>query len=218
MKKTLFSAVILAVITSSASAAVIFKDPGPIDATEGIVSDTFTPSSNFTLGSKWRLVFTVNVDGLVGDYPILVTLGSSPTTDCFTVWWNNEGQVGFGTKGLEGSSGTYTNGNYAMDMGNYHTFVIIASGVDKDYTTNLSLLIGGKSETYATAKITLTEEQANSLQFGHISYGGQQGTDNNITQASFISVNVVDGTVPEPTSASLSLLGLASLLLRRRRA
>lgn len=91
------------------------------------------------------------------------------------------------------------------------SYLVTSELVDKTYTLSLyengNLLVSG------------TLQNANFGAPGQfkLSFGGCHGTKDNSMAATFSNIKLYNSVVPEPTTATLSLLALAGLAARRRR-
>lgn len=162
-------------------------------ATENdIMPDRLRPNINVDSGNSWTLDFTVSNSG-ANDLTV-----NSITLSAFA--FRADGDV----------------------QGNNRNFLFTVSAGDTEIAKDTNLYIEGGSNNGKSLTITLTDSLTiaakDSMTF---SIMVEQGAEGNNGRGSFLGLNTVtfNGTmpVPEPTTATLSLLALAGLAARRRR-
>ncbi len=209
----------LVVALSSAAAATEYtfddvtttKGQNPVELPE-------IQNSDILMSDAWTLQFTATVTDAV-NWPIMLTIGSSQTQHNFRFWTNNQGdyQAGFDTKG----------GQVTKTDGENITGFTFADGVERTYTITstgtstpmLTLYVDGEELVNATYSIG---EQALNWKINRIIFGGEYNNNGKSMTATFSDISFREGAhapgaIPEPTTASLSLLALAGLAARRRR-
>lgn len=179
----------------------------PYKANPGLKANSFTLSfdiKNLAAGA-WKNIVSINTNGGLGDSNSL-SLQTTTTTGDVSLFGSN-----FGTTG-----NTAIDGQTAIST-DWMTFTITCDGNTLSLYQN-GLLVG--SREYLVGNVDIT-----GIQFGQ-SFGGGRG----ITSADIDNVGLWDKaltadeikllnglTVPEPATATLGLLGLSALFLRRRR-
>ena len=157
-----------------------------------IMPDRLRPNINVDSGNSWTLDFTVSNSG-ANDLTV-----NSITLSAFA--FNSGGDV----------------------QVNNRNFLFTVSAGDTAIATDTNLHIAGSSANGQSLTITLTDSLTiaakDSMTF---SIMVEQGAVGNNGRGSYLGLNTVtfNGTmpVPEPTTATLSLLALAGLAARRRR-
>lgn len=157
-----------------------------------IMPDRLRPNINVDNGNSWTLDFTVSNSG-ANDLTV-----NSITLSAFA--FNGQGDV----------------------QQNNRNFLFTVSAGDTAIATDTNLYIAGSSANGQSLTITLTDSLTiaakDSMTF---SIMVEQGAAGNNGRGSFLGLNTVtfNGTmpVPEPTTATLSLLAIAGLAARRRR-
>ncbi|MCC8149618.1 LamG-like jellyroll fold domain-containing protein [Akkermansia sp.] len=241
MRKTLFIAVLSLGVSMAASAATVFT------SNEDYSLSSRTAISNNSPGVVGELDLNslVQVSGNdkstgTGTIMMWVTLDSLPTglTSLFSVHTNATSIGGWGVMvGNDGklnicqqktpssnkitSNSTKTTADSPISAGT--AFHLALSSVGGRETNSLVLYVNGK-EVATCAGFGLDGNRFQDLLIGEIN-GNLSGTasgltvDNTVLDASAIQA-IMENTrpVPEPATASLGLLGLAVLMMRRRRA
>ncbi len=222
MKKTLALMAILTAGVASANDAELLYTWDSVTTTHQSVElydlTTRVTDYDLTYSSAWRLEFTLtfptDTADVKGDYPILMTFGADQD-NCFTLWAHlveNGYDLGFGGKGNFTHESVTSNGTYNINNTQPLTYTIISSGTK---TPTLELYIDGTKISSTT--YNATGEVIDST-LATITFGAQKGTSDDRIAATFTDVKLYKlQAVPEPTTATLSLLALAGLAARRRR-
>ena len=166
-------------------------------ATENdIMPDRLRPNINVDSGNSWTLDFTVSNSG-ANDLTV-----NSITLSAFA--FNGSGDV----------------------QANNRNFLFTVSAGDTEIATDENLYIAGNSSNGQSLTITLTDSLTiaaeDSMTFSIMVEQGANATNaEGVGRGAYLGLNTVtfNGTmpVPEPTTATLSLLALAGLAARRRR-
>ncbi|MEG1937475.1 MAG: LamG-like jellyroll fold domain-containing protein [Akkermansia sp.] len=178
----------------------------PYKANPGLKANSFTLSFDIKdlSTADWKDLFSIHTDGGTGDTNKLCLEKASGNT--LSLFPGN-----FGGTDITGNiSCSYTPSDWT-------TFTITCTGsllsLYKD-----GLLVGN-------INCTIGDEAITGIQFGQDFGGGRPITSAKIdnvglwnTALTADQVKSLNGLVPEPTTVSLSLVGLAALMLRRRRA
>ena len=236
MKKTLYIFASLALSTLSVQAATLwtttFGSAAQPDPTQVTLTNT-GGEINGVLGSVTSLKKTANTGGAESDCSLKTVGGLGQNASLFTPDVNVQTNAG----GAWNAGMTFTNtGSQGCSISSVK-MTMIAFNVDGDAQPNnrtfsLTLNIGGQEKN-----VTLTIESGKAssgkdvtLTFDEpVELGAGQSLDFSViarrtseTAGSFFGIKSMefqgDLLVPEPATASLSLLGLAALMMRRRRA
>ncbi len=169
---------------------------------------------------SWTLQFTISDFNPEGTYPTVVTFSAGDNNYAFL--WSNQtndgirwGLAGNGNMNSENEGATY----YNISTDEPHVFTLTATG-----GTSIDFYIDGKKVTTGTYSFrgAYANRQLQVLDFG------SKGDDSRKRAATFSDIAFYKGAytpaelaasdaVPEPTTATLSLLALAGLAARRRR-
>ncbi len=169
-----------------------------------------------TMNEGWSLAFTAKLSSIATNgWPVLCGIGENN---------NNNFKVNY-TGGTNPSWGFAPEGNYnlvepsnsnSVDANSAHDFLITFDGNEANGgTKTLNLYIDG-----VLAASAQTTSDFGSDTVGVLTLGGRPLSNSNLTNGTtFSNVKLYSGVlpIPEPTTATLSLVGLASLMMRRRR-
>lgn len=184
-------------------------------------------------GSDWSLQLSVNLVKISVNYQQILKLGSdsSDSTGLMLVAGNGASDWGSGFGLTSAGSSGHNNGLMStenVNVGEWNTISLIS------LNGTLQMYLNGKNITHTLTKnrgngLTGLSHSLDALKLGYNNGAGNYGVADgtgfkdlkiwalNAETDTLSSVEAVMG-VPEPATASLSLLGLASLMLRRRRA
>lgn len=235
MKKTIISLIALAGVVSATDDATIwtFSTNGTYNGTEGASYAGF----NFTLSGEMSSRVTTSASTQGVEITPLVGLDSISLTTR-----GNQDVVGTYNLYVVDSNGTLmavSSNSVSLDTNNVATEMEFNFTVDSTYGTNKSLTLDTKYYAYLidstylstnwTSKVigsTIAGDQINSIQLACYGYGnpnnqeewGCAGLNRSVLYPNFAPIATVNvHSVPEPTTATLSLLALAGLAARRRR-
>lgn len=177
--------------------------------TEGMLSyaDSFSLVASFKMNS-----ITNN------DYPIIFGLGESTSWNWKAAYYVNDSMFVLdkdGFSNLVDETDKKVGGvTYAPDENGVVTLALTNNGEGL-----LSLYVNG--ELAGKTQITSENEYSSSKQIKMFSLGGRLTSGNNTSDVTFYDVQFIKGIstalIPEPATATLSLLALCGLAARRRR-
>ncbi len=223
MKKTFITLAALA-FASVASAGTIALTGGSSTSSAGLGFDL--SSYNIDIKEGWTLQFDAVYDTTTSnEWSNIVTFGKQ-NAGGFTVEYHNAGnyelQVGYNGSWFDGLGIDRTNSvTGAIPTGETKTYVLTLSPVTETTggggTFSLTLTVDGI--VYSTMTNSYNANQLSNLAADYL-YLGSKGSASQIpmtfSNISLSSPSISDN-IPEPTTATLSLLALAGLAARRRR-
>ena len=194
----------------------------------GVISTSGRPNND--AGATGVIDMGTHVNGLsISDFSLSFTATWQPYND--NAQWPN--LVVFGEKG-----GDYTYKVFYSIVDNRYEMAAAGYGTDFAYPTQVGGLTPGGTHDYILTLSTAAGTEGRTISFYQdgalvlqattnqyfgapgnmrIGFGGSFGGDQGATITSLSNVKLYSGVIPEPTTATLSLLALAGLAARRRR-
>ena len=219
-KTTLICAATLSSVCAYAADIVTTIEP------TAFVDGTATLSENFAqTATEWSIetTFTYKSDSKMNDWGTTILSTASGLTENsygggFQVWAGKDGNLV--VKGCGFDNGTYgtTLATTASPLtaGSNYTVVldVVYNDTEKNYTTSLTLKGSDGVKIGNTATSTYTFQESNVISHLYTACGQGEATS---WSAPSVTLKTSGVLVPEPATATLSLLALAGLAARRRR-
>ncbi len=221
MKRTLFTLALVAASVASAASDPIFEDKQGAVLTAGTSYSIDVTSLGYTLESAWTLQFDAEVTGASATWTRVITAGHANQNNLIQMWFNpNTDKVGFDKVGgnIATTEAAASHGDIDLVDGTTHTYTIVFTGGQTAPT--MSLYLDNSTTALATREFSYTASNYgpaygwtfNTLQIGGAGFGAEVSN-----VALYAGAQAPTGNIPEPTTATLSLLALAGLAARRRR-
>lgn len=180
-------------------------------------------AGKLTFADEFTMVLTLKYDSHNGDYPVLFGLGSVSDHEKSKDWKvtyyvPSDGDPGscfvLDNDGYQVNQVNRGSGDIEVTAGKTYTLTLYNSGSYKGADSGrVELYVGNTLAGYSVFDNT---QNLNTLSVQHFSLGGRIYDDNNGSNIT-VSSAALYKYVPEPTTATLSLLALAGLAARRRR-
>lgn len=212
------------VIPSSLSNYNFYGDPITITVTDGaqlfVENLTKTQGVNYVIGEGSSMTWSKSVDSIHINSSPLDTVWTIDGTMNVTakIWWtytNNKITVTLGSTGIlnlhnQDNLGSF---NFSASLGN-----LIAEGAES-YQLVTRKLVTGLADSVTSSNTTITDGARTEDISSEALTAENVGKYQVFTQNGEIYVSYINGVgaVPEPATATLGLLGMAALLLRRKR-
>ncbi len=185
-----------------------------------------TGAEALTLTSSWTVQFDAKITQTTGQWTEILRIGHSNNNNLFKLWIDTTNyKVGFDSvtggsvSPTSGTSqqwqmGTTSNGELQLLDGKAHTYTIISTGT---LTPTLSLYVDNSLTPYASCDFNFSGQNTATWKIDSLQLGGQRLAAEISNVALYEGEHKPTVSIPEPATATLSLLALAGLAARRRR-
>ncbi len=216
-KTTLICAATLSSVCAYAADIVTTIEP------TAFVNGTATLSENFAqTATEWSIetTFTYKTDTKMGYWgTTILSTASNLTQDSYKgglqVYASKDGNLVVKGCGFDnGTSGTALGSTLTADSGYTVVLDVVYNDTEKNYTTSLTLKGSDGVKIGNTATSTYTFQESNVISHLYTACGQGAATS---WSAPSVTLKTSGVLVPEPATATLSLLALAGLAARRRR-
>lgn len=210
-------------VTSNLSSGVgsdLISD-GAITLNNNAFSFTQT-GGNLSYSDEFTLLAKVQMGKAANNYPVIFSLGETTSWNWKPSFYQNDNEFvldkdGFGDNIVNQENKSSGAVGYTIPENGYGDVVTLA--LQNNGEGKLTLFVDGEQAGYTT--ITSANEYSASKLIKRFKFGGKLAGDSNraniiLHDAQFVS-GLTTQIIPEPTTATLSLLALAGLAARRRR-
>lgn len=204
---------------SSDEGSTLISD-GAITLNNAAFSFTQT-SGNLSYSDEFTLLAKVQMGKAANNYPVIFSLGETTSWNWKPSFYQNNNKFvldkeGFADVVNEDNKDTGAVG-YTIPENGYGNVVTLA--LQNNGKGTLTLYVDGVQAGYTT--ITSANEYSSAKLIKEFKFGGKLGGSGNMANIILHDAQFVSGLttqiIPEPTTATLSLLALAGLAARRRR-
>ncbi len=222
MKKTIIALLALAGVVGAEETFITLNSPTGGNVTSGNSALTWAETSAPLTLSSWKVTFDLELTNKpgqtgIGDQPIFSTTRSGGTSTGIVFSSNTDGTVEIYHSDNSISENS-DDSVLSVDEGISITISFIADYAGEEYKGGTFLVTSGETELLNFTVDETTEDTA--LKSGSSSVWTQSGNSSSPHIVSFSNIKVsqlADNVIPEPATATLSLLALAGLAARRRR-